>query len=106
MSEQAKTENVKANGSDNHFMMVVGGAVLLLVIVGFIASLDYGFNSIMSASLAVPLYFIGEGSFNLAIRRWPTLSAENGGFSILRVFKGAVIGTLLFFAVMAVYFAF
>ena len=76
---QTESANLKVKPEFDHVVMIAGGVALLIIFAGFITSLDSGFNSIVSSALAIPLYFIGEGSFNLAVSRWPNLSAETAG---------------------------
>lgn len=89
----------------NDLMISIGGITLFVVMAGFITTTQAGFNSILSAILIVPAYLCGEGFYALALRRWPNLSAENSGFSLLRIAKGALAGTALLFAAIALFFA-
>lgn len=102
---EENTINASTSNPSSDLIIALGGILLLAVMSGFIVTTDAGFSSMLSAILIVPAYFSGEGAYNLAVRRWPHLSAETGGFCIWRVLKGALIGTLFLFAGIAVYFA-
>lgn len=103
MIEQAE-EKIQPTLIDD-VMIAAGGTLLLAIMAGFVGTTEAGFNSILSAILVVPAYFCAEGFYGLALRRWPNLSAENSGFSLLRIVKATAAGTALLFAAITLFFA-